>query len=102
MARRPVDQEDVEAASRLGPAREIEARCGDDARALRGGDAFGRAAEVSRRAHAHFGEYQHAAALFGDEVDLAEATAPVALDQPKAGRSHQIGAQVLGSRPFAV
>src|SRR5437899_2086969 len=61
MARRPVDQEHIEAAGRVGPPREVEPGGGDQPRALRGGDALGGAAEATGRAHAHLGEYQRAA-----------------------------------------
>src|SRR4051812_9589080 len=102
MTRRPIDQEDIEATDRLGTPRKVKARGGDDTCALRSGDAFGGAAEVAGRAHAHFGEHQRAAAVLGDDIDLAEPAAPVALDELQPGGAHEIGAQVLGSRTFAV
>src|SRR5438477_8769344 len=101
MPRRTIDEEHVEAAVALGPAREIEPRRGDQARALRGRDAFGGAAEVAGAAHAHLGKHERAL-FFGNEVDLAETAAPVALDELEARRAHELGTEVFGSRAFAV
>src|SRR5690349_20887606 len=101
MPRRAVDQEDIEAARCIGPSGQIEPGCGHDASALRRSDAFGGAAEVPGPAHPHLGEDERAC-LLGDEIDLAEAAAPVALDKPEAGRAQEFGAEVFGSRAFAV
>src|SRR3982751_545976 len=100
MARRTIDEEHIEAAIGLRLAREIKPRRGDQSRALRGRDALGGTAEIARAAHAHLGKDERAL-VFGDEVDLAEAAAPVALDELEAGGAHQLGTEVFGSRAFA-
>src|SRR5436190_1214371 len=101
VARRPVDEEYIEAASRLGSAREVKARRGNDARALRRRHALGGATEAAGRAHADLGEDERRA-LLGDQVDLTQPAAPVALHQLEARRAHEIRAEVLGSRAFPV
>src|SRR6185369_3406409 len=101
MSRRPVDQEDIEAAGSLRATREVEPRRRDQARALRCSDALAGAAEMTGTAHAHFGEDERAVFL-GDQIDLAEAAAPVALDQLEAGRAQELGAEVFRSRTLAV
>jgi 16S rRNA (cytidine1402-2'-O)-methyltransferase len=95
--RRAVHEEHVEAAKRIRPAREVQARRCQEALALRGGDAFRRPAEAGAASHANLGEDQHAA-FFGDEVDLAQPAAPVALEQAQACGAHEVGAKSLGSR----
>jgi 16S rRNA (cytidine1402-2'-O)-methyltransferase len=99
--RRAVDQKHIEAAEGIGPPGEIQARRREQALALRRGDALGRAAEAGPAAHAHLGEHQHAA-LFCDEVDFAEAAAPVALQDTQAGGAKDPGAKVFGSRTLGV
>src|SRR4051812_23580883 len=101
MAWRPIDQEYIEAARGFRAPRQIEARRGDDARTFGGGHALRRAAEAAGPAHAHLGEDQ-SAALLGNQVDLAVPAAPIALDETQSGRSQQVGAEILGSRAFAV
>src|SRR5688500_10851518 len=90
-----IDEEDVEAALGLRPARKIKARRGEKAAALGGGHAFSRAAISERPAHAHLGEDQDAA-LLGDQIDFAEAAAPVPLHDTQSGLAQQLCAAVLG------
>jgi hypothetical protein len=92
----------LSASARRRPAREVEAGRGDQPGALRRGHALGRAAEEApAAAQAHLGEHQRAA-LLGDQVDLAQAAAPVALDHAQARCAQQRGAEILGSRPDGV
>src|SRR3954469_17273704 len=66
-----VDQEDVEAAMRLRPAREVKPRRGDEPAALCSGYALPRAAVGERAPHAHLRKHEHAT-LLGNEVDFTQ------------------------------
>src|SRR5512144_2773910 len=81
-----IEQHGVEAARRraLEP-REIEARGRRQPCALRRGDARGSAAEVAAAAQAHLDEHERVP-VARDEVELAAAAPPVALDDRQAAR----------------
>src|SRR5580704_14564905 len=57
-------------------------------------DARGGPAECRARARAHLGDHQHAA-LAGDEVELAEAPAVIALENLAALRAQEFGGELL-------
>lgn len=100
-ARQSVDQKDVEAARRIWPARKIKPCRGEQTGALAFGDAFTRAAEAKARAHPNFGEHYRSAVL-GDEVDLAQTAAPVALDHAHPRALEELRAELFGSQPGGV
>src|SRR5476651_72056 len=79
-----VERDHIEAARRLAPkVGEVLPRRGLDARALAPADAFGAAAVLGARAHAHLDEHQRRA-IAGDEIDLPQARAVVARDDREA------------------
>ena len=92
-----IEQQHVEAAIRLRPAREVQARRRQQAASLCVGDALGRAAEARAASIAHFGEDQRPAFL-RDQVDLAVAAAPVARQDPQPCPSEELGDQLFGLR----
>src|SRR3954466_357793 len=93
----PLQQHYVEAAGHLGFAGEIESRRRQQARALAPVDAFGRASESAPRPQPHFDENERPA-FPEDEVDFAEAAAPVGLDQLQALAFEEGERQRLGPR----
>src|SRR5687767_9056343 len=87
-----IEQQHVESAIYLRPAREVQARRRHQAASLCVGDALGRAAEARATPIAHLGEDQRPA-LLRDQVDFAVAAAPVALQDSQPRPPEELGDQ---------
>ena len=86
-----LDQKRVESTGVfLTAARKIGIRSGGQAAALGGADALDGPTVRSARARAHLDEYQRLA-LTRDEIDLAEAAVPIALDDLQAAGTQEFG-----------